>query len=91
MYCVYVSANQVVVPSDITDLLLHEEPSSQFLAIQPTPDPATSLDGYRKLLLEGRRKVSSVPLCVYMYVMLVHYVYTQKCVGVCVVCMCNVL
>ena len=52
---------QVVVPSDITDLLLHEEPSTQSLAVQPTPDLATSMDGYRKLLLEGKRKV-----CVYV-------------------------
>ena len=50
---------QVVVPSDITDLLLNEESfvPSATSGGQSTSDPASSIDGYRKLLLEGRRKV----------------------------------
>ena len=49
----------MVVPSDITDLLLNEESfvPTATSGGQSTSDPASSIDGYRKLLLEGRRKV----------------------------------
>lgn len=49
----------MVVPSDIADLLLHEDSSVPSLTTggQSASDPASSIDGYRKLLLEGRRKV----------------------------------
>ena len=65
---------QVVVPSDITDLLLHEDSSlpslpSSTSVVQSASDPTPSIDGYRKLLLEGRRKVCGTHvycgLCVY--------------------------